>query len=149
MKTKMTLFFLIAFLCFGIQNVVAQEVKSGAKISANKEIHDYGSIKAGSNGVCEFVIKNEGTEPLILATVKGSCQCTVPSWPTEPIAPGETAVISVKYNTENVGPINKTVTITSNASNEPIKVLRISGNVLPKPEGLSPVTNTGAPVIGQ
>ncbi len=147
MKTKMTLFFLIAFTCFGIQNANAQEVKSGAKISANKEIHDYGSIKAGSNGVCEFVIKNEGTEPLVLATVKGSCQCTVPSWPTEPIAPGESAIISVKYNTENVGPINKTVTITSNAVNEPIKVLRISGNVLPKDEGTSPVTNSG-PVVG-
>jgi len=115
----------------------------------NKETHDYGSIKAGANGVCEFVIQNEGTEPLILATVKGSCQCTVPSWPTEPIPPGESAVISVKYNTENVGPINKSVTITSNAINEPIKVLRISGNVLAKPEGASPVINSGAPVIGQ
>ena len=147
MKTKITLFFLAVFFGLGIQAVTAQEVKSGAKITVDKEIYDYGSIKAGSNGVCEFVIKNEGTEPLILATVKGSCQCTVPSWPTEPSAPGETAVISVKYNTENVGPINKTVTITSNAGNEPVKVLRISGNVLPKAEGVSPVSNSGPTTV--
>jgi len=141
MKAKLTLFFLFAFSC--IYSVSAQEVKSGAKISVNKETYDYGAIKASSNGVCEFTIKNDGTEPLILATVKGSCQCTVPSWPTEPIAPGASAVISVKYNTENVGPINKTVTITSNAVNDPIKVLRITGTVLPKEEGTSPVSNTG------
>jgi hypothetical protein len=56
-------------------------------------------------------------------------------------------VISVKYNTENVGPINKTVTITSNAGNEPVKVLRISGNVLPKAEGVSPVSNSGPTTV--
>lgn len=121
----------------------AQPVQTGASISVNKETHDYGTIKTGADGNCEFVITNTGNEPLILATVKGSCSCTVPSWPTEPIAPGATAAIKVTYNTTRPGPINKSVTITSNAVNEPVKVLRISGNVLPVEEGLTPVSTSG------
>jgi hypothetical protein len=86
---------------------------------------------------------------LIISQAKGSCGCTVPEWTTDPIAPGETGTITVKYNTEKVGPINKNVTVMSNATNEPTKVLRITGNVAPAPEGTSPVNNSGAPTIGQ
>jgi len=51
----------------------------------------------------------------------------------------------VKYDTKRPGPINKSVTITSNASNEPNKVVRIKGNVGAKPETGAPVNNSGAP----
>jgi hypothetical protein len=51
----------------------------------------------------------------------------------------------VKYDTKRAGAINKNVTITSNAVNEPNKVIRIKGNVAPAPEGASPVNNAGAP----
>ena len=143
MKTVTSTLFLSFFVLLFSHFSNAQVLEKGAKISVNKEVHDYGSLKQGGNGECDFVIKNDGNEPLVLATVKGSCQCTVPTWPTEPIAPGATGVIHVKYNTENVGPISKTVTISSNAVNEPVKVLRISGNVLPRPEGASPETKVG------
>lgn len=127
-------------------NLFAQPVdqQGGAIIEFSKEVHDYGTIKNGANGECTFEFTNKGSEPLILANVKGSCQCTVPEWPKEPIAPGEKQKITVKYNTKNAGPINKSVTITSNAVNEPTKVLRIKGNVAAPAEG-SPVNNTGAP----
>ncbi|MDA9820700.1 DUF1573 domain-containing protein, partial [Salibacteraceae bacterium] len=62
----------------------------------------------------------------------GSCGCTVPSWPKQPIKPGETSSIKVKYDSNRIGPINKSVTITSNAGNEPTKVLRIKGNITAK-----------------
>lgn len=119
-------------------------LEKGAVIEFAKEVHDYGTIKNGANGECVFEFTNTGNEPLILANVKGSCQCTVPEWPKEPIAPGAKAEIKVKYNTKNPGPINKSVTITSNAINEPTKVIRIKGNVLP-PENGTPVNETGAP----
>jgi hypothetical protein len=127
--------------------VVAQEVsKDGAKIEFEKEVHDYGTIKNGADGTCTFDFKNTGNQPLIISNAKGSCGCTVPSWPKEPINPGQTATISVKYDTKRTGAINKSVTITSNAVNEPTKVLRIKGNVLPKPTGAAPVNKSGAPV---
>lgn len=124
---------------------VAQEVTSGAKIEFDKEVHDYGTVEYGGNGQCTFEFKNTGTSPLIISNAKGSCGCTVPSWPKEPIAPGKTGTITVKYDTKRPGAINKSVTITSNASNEPTKVIRIKGTVEPKPESGTPV-NTGAPV---
>lgn len=122
----------VAFLGF---NSIAQEVgqKSGAMISVDKEVHDYGTINQGGNGICFFTVTNTGTEPLIISRCKGSCGCTVPECTQEPIAPGASTKIQVKYNTDRVGPINKSVTITSNAANEPNKIVRIKGNVKAKP----------------
>ena len=116
----------------------------GATITVDKEVHDYGTITQGDDGNCKFIVANNGTEPLIISLCKGSCGCTVPVCPQEPIAPGESAEITVKYNTNKVGPINKSVTITSNAANEPRKIVRIKGNVKAKPSGSAPF-NTGGP----
>ncbi len=129
----------------GLNKAVAQEVTNGPKIEFAKEVHDYGNIKNGANGTCTFVFTNNGTEPLIIQSAKGSCGCTVPEWPKEPIAPGAKGEITVKYDTKRTGAINKSVTIISNAVNEPTKVLKIKGNVAPPAEGASPINNTGAP----
>ena len=122
-------------------NSLAQDgaIQSGASISLDKDVHDYGTIEQGANGECVFVVTNTGTEALILSRCKGSCGCTVPSCPQEPIAPGASAKIKVKYDTNRVGPINKSVTITSNAGNEPNKVIRIKGQIKAKPVQSNPV----------
>ncbi len=143
---KKVLFSLLVLFIAAIGGkAVAQEVTSGAAIEFTKEVHDYGTVEYGGNGQCTFEFKNTGTAPLIISNAKGSCGCTVPSWPKEPIAPGKTGTITVKYDTKRPGAINKSVTITSNASNSPTKVIRIKGTVEPKPESGTPV-NTGAPV---
>ena len=125
-------------------NATAQ-IEKGAKIEFSKETHDYGNIKYDGDPYCNFEFKNTGDEPLIISNAKGSCGCTVPEWPKEPIAPGAKGSIRVKYDTNRPGPINKSVTITSNALNEPNKVIRIKGEVGPAPESGMPVNNTGAP----
>lgn len=123
---------LVAAAMFGF-DATAQEVGAGAQISIDKEKHDYGTMEQGGNGTCTFTVTNTGNEPLIISLCKGSCGCTVPSCPQEPIAPGASSKITVKYDTNRVGPINKTVTITSNATNEPSKMIRIAGNIVAKP----------------
>jgi hypothetical protein len=111
--------------------VFAQDAapKSKAEITFEKETHDFGKMKQHGDASTEFKFTNTGTEPLIIANAKGSCGCTVPEWPREPIAPGESNVIRVKYDSKRIGPINKSVTITSNAANSPSKVIRIKGNI--------------------
>jgi len=137
---------LVAFAAtMGANNVTAQEVTNGAQIEFEKEVHDYGTIENGANGECTFEFTNTGNAPLIISNAKGSCGCTVPSWPKEPLAPGATAVITVKYDTKRPGAINKSVTITSNAVDTPTKVIRIKGNVKPKPQSGAPVNTSGAP----
>ena len=137
---------MLAFVAvIGANTAVAQEVQNGAKIEFAKETHDYGNIKYGANGACTFTFTNTGNAPLIISNAKGSCGCTVPEWPKEPIAPGAKGTIRVKYDTNRPGPINKSVTITSNAINEPNKVIRIKGEVGPAPESGMPVNNAGAP----
>lgn len=107
----------------------AQEVTNGPMISVNTETYDYGSIAYGSDGTCEFIVTNTGSAPLTMTRCKGSCGCTVPKCEKAPINPGETSIVTVKYDTKRPGQINKSVTITSNAVNEPTLVLRIKGNV--------------------
>jgi len=107
---------------------------TGPMLSVDKEVHDYGTIPQGANGNCEFIVTNTGDAPLILTSCKGSCGCTVPKCETEPIKPGQKTTITVKYDTKRVGPINKSVTISSNAVNTPEKIVRIKGTVEGGPE---------------
>jgi hypothetical protein len=131
---------------FGMNSVIAQAaVESGAQIEFEKETHDYGTISQYGDGSCEFIFKNTGNEPLVISNAKGSCGCTVPEWPREPIAPGETGVIKVKYDTKRVGPFGKSVTLQSNAKNTPTKTIRIKGTVEAAPKGGAPVNKSGAP----
>lgn len=119
------------------------QLESGAKIEFKKEVHDYGTVKYGGDGECTFEFTNTGNEPLIISNAKGSCGCTVPAWPKEPIAPGAKGVISVKYDTKRPGAIAKSVTISSNAVNDPNKVIRIKGTVGAQPANGTPVNTTG------
>lgn len=104
-----------------------------ADIKFDKMAHDYGTIKQGGDGGCEFKFTNTGKEPLIISNCQGSCGCTVPSCPKEPILPGKTGVIKVHYDTKRVGPISKTVMVQSNAKAGTI-TLQIKGTVEAAPQ---------------
>jgi hypothetical protein len=136
----------IALLAFAFSN--AQETskttktikKATAKTASAKvdgagmvyvtETIDYGTIAQNADGNRKFEFTNNGSKPLIITNATGSCGCTVPTFPKEPILPGAKGVIGVKYATDRVGSFTKTVTITSNAEGNPSKVLTIKGNVL-------------------
>jgi hypothetical protein len=141
----------IALLAFTFSN--AQETSKSTKKTAKKtaattpalpkvdgagmvfvtETIDYGTIAHNADGKREFVFTNNGNKPLIITNTQGSCGCTVPTSPKEPIAPGAKGVIGVKYATDRVGAFTKTVTVTSNAEGMPSKVLTIKGTILPDP----------------
>lgn len=110
----------------------ATQNPNAPEIVFETEVMDYGKVEYNGNGVREFKFKNKGKEPLIITRAKGSCGCTVPTWPKEPIMPGKSGVIKVKYSTNRVGRFTKTVTISSNAKT-PTKRLTIKGEVGPKP----------------
>ena len=114
--------------------VPAQPVSTSlAEMSFEKDVHDFGTIENGANGTYDFKFKNSGTEPLIITDAKGSCGCTVPTYPKNiPIKPGESQTIKVTYDTKRAGNFTKTVTINSNAK-VPQKVITIKGNVLAAP----------------
>ncbi len=104
-----------------------------AEITFETEVHDFGTIPHAGNGTYEFKFKNTGKEPLIISDAKGSCGCTVPTYPKDtPIKPGESNIIKVTYDTKRAGAFTKTVTIRSNA-NTPEKTITIKGKVEPAP----------------
>ena len=130
------------------QSATPADNPNAPEIAFDKTVHDYGTIIQGSDGTCEFKFTNTGKEPLILSKPISSCGCTVPTWPQEPILPGKSDVIKVTYNTNNIGPINKSVTVYSNAKTNRV-VLSIKGQVVAKPTTTvpeKPADNSATPV---
>ena len=130
---KIILLALVAVL--GITTCNAQSKKAkveGAGMVFENETIDYGTIPHNSDGNRQFVFTNNGNKPLIITNTQGSCGCTVPTTPKEPIAPGAKGIIGVKYATDREGAFTKTVTVTSNAEGQNTKTLTIKGTVLPK-----------------
>lgn len=111
--------------------VVVNAQTGGPVITWDATTIDYGTITQGDDGQREFTLTNTGNAPLIISNATGSCGCTVPQWPKEPILPGQKATIKVNYDTNRTGSFTKTVTVVSNAANT-TDVLQIKGNVLPK-----------------
>ena len=123
------LFILTVFIgCSQTNPPAAQQTPAADFIKFETVSHEFGTIPNNGNGTFDFIFTNNGKEPLLLKNVSSSCGCTVPEWPKEPVAPGAKGTIKVKYNTANVGPFTKTITVYSNGSASPI-TLRISGTV--------------------
>ena len=127
MKNPITLLVIILISSFGF-------AQNGPKIEfkAKENTIDYGVVsKKKDNGIRSFEFANTGDTPLIITNVLSTCGCTVATKPTEPIMPGKTGKIGIKYNM-TPGPIRKTITVESNAVNYEggIIVLKIKGNII-------------------
>lgn len=137
------------FFTVGFANAQESTVPSvdpnAPEMKFETEVLDYGTVKFDANGVREFKVKNVGKSPLTITNVQGQCGCTAttidgkPGWPQEPILPGKSASIRVKYDTKRPGPFEKNVTITSNSKLSSV-VVKIKGvveaaPVTPTPDG--------------
>jgi hypothetical protein len=111
-----------------VENETMMEVLP--EIVFEEEFHDFGEINEGLVAEHVFSFKNEGEGPLIISNAQGSCGCTVPVWPRQPIAPGATGEIKVSFNsTGRAGKQDKRVTLTTNAVPQ-TKVLNITSTVI-------------------
>jgi hypothetical protein len=99
-----------------------------AKIVFEETTIDYGEIEKGADGVRTFKFTNTGDAPLVIEDIKSTCGCTIPKKPDGPIMPGASDTIQVKYDTNRVGPIRRSISVYSNAD-EPIITLNIRGTV--------------------
>lgn len=126
--------------------VKAENVEEAAVRDANaekfpvltfkEESFDFGTINEGDVVEHTFTFTNTGDGPLVITAAKGSCGCTVPTWPKgETIAPGESGELLVKFNSRGKKNIqNKTVTISANTEKGK-EVIRIKANVTPATTG--------------
>lgn len=103
--------------------------KLGPKISFDRTTNDYGTIRKGSNGERVFKVSNQGGQPLIIKNAKSSCGCVTVNYTNEPILPGYSSEIIVKYDTQRMGGFSKTVTLETNESSL-LKILTIQGTVV-------------------
>jgi len=135
---KIKAIILSVFLFAGI-NSFAQEKKvldnignensAQANFKFEAEEFNFGTIEQGESVTHEFKFVNTGNEPLIISNAEGSCGCTVPIFPKEPIMKNQSATIKVTFNsTGKFGIQDKTVTLTSNAKQNPM-IIHIKGTV--------------------
>lgn len=109
-----------------------EENAAGPKIEFAESTHSFGDITQGDKVEHVFAFSNTGTEPLVLSRVMTTCGCTAPSWPKEPIAPGEKGEITITFNSAGkMGMQNKVITVVSNATNSTARI-NITANILPK-----------------
>ncbi|MGB0884474.1 MAG: DUF1573 domain-containing protein [Flavobacteriales bacterium] len=133
----MKTFFISVLVAVSSSFAFAQE------LSFENTVHNYGSIDYSADGTCEFTFTNTGDKPLIISRAKGSCGCTVPTYSREPIMPGKSGEIKVKYDTKRPGNFTKSVTVYSNSTKgasvsndttgQTTVRLTIKGKVGPKP----------------
>jgi hypothetical protein len=122
-------------ITFEDPEVVAQAYVPEGPVTAitfEETTFDFGAVEEGELVRHVYTFTNIGNEFLVLSDAKGSCGCTVPKWPREPIAPGETASITVEFNSTNKkGKRNQKVTITAN-TNPPQTFIYLTGEVAPR-----------------
>ena len=108
---------------------IGNENENQANFNFETDEYNFGTIEQGESITHEFKFVNKGSEPLIISKAEGSCGCTVPIFPKEPILKNQSAVIKVTFNsTGKYGIQDKTVTITSNAKQNPM-IIHIKGTV--------------------
>lgn len=118
---------------------------NAGKFKFKEETHDFGEVPEGPLAEVDFEFKNVGKKPIIIKEAHGSCGCTVPTWPHEPILPKQSGKIHVAYTTKGrPGMISKDVTINSDAQQNPMR-LHIAGNVKAAPAEVKPATPTPPP----
>ena len=110
------------------ENAIAGKL---AKVKFDKEVHDFGTIAEGAIVETEFMVTNIGDSDLIIHEAKGSCGCTVPQPPKEPIKPGDSAPIKVSFDSKGKpGEQEKSVTLKTNTGNGH-EMFKIKANVTP------------------
>lgn len=124
----------VLFIGFGVYAQSEETTTAtGAKITFEESVFEFGEITQGDRVEHTFNYTNTGTVPLIISNVKTTCGCTAPDWSREALAPGESQVMTIKFNSAGkMGMQNKVITISSNAVNNPERI-KITANVLPKP----------------
>ncbi len=128
---KKLTFLLITLFAVNFAFAQTADSNNGPDLSFKETTHDFGDITQGDVVEHVFAFENTGNEPLILSDVKTTCGCTAPSWPKEPVMPGESAEMTVKFNSRGkMGRITKVITVVSNAGAN--KTVKIVTNILPK-----------------
>lgn len=124
----------ILIILFSVLAVFAFAQQRGAKISFEKDIHDFGKIKEDGGTVeYEFIFTNTGSEPLVITNVRATCGCTSPTWTQKPVMPGQKGFVKAVFDPRNrPGNFNKSIIISTNTVNNSRAILRITGEVLPR-----------------
>lgn len=132
-RTPMKSLFTFVLVC------LSAAVFGQAQATLNKNIHNFGTFKEGADSVCVFTITNTGNQPLIIISVSKPCGCTTPDYSREPIMPGKTGTVTVKYaSQDHPGKFIKNLQVKTNDPVHDVVTITITGEVIPKDTDIAP-----------
>lgn len=99
--------------------------------SEEKNSMDMGKVQQGGACVARITVKNASERVLRIASVRGSCALSVPTWPRKDIQPGEEGVIQIRYDSSRPGPFHRNVIIHANTQTS-VTVLKVQGEIIPQ-----------------
>lgn len=102
----------------------------GPKIEFLETTHNFDTISTANGGKYIFHYSNIGDQPLVISNVLTNCGCLSTHWSPAPLQPGKSDSISIQITTHHLGNLMKAVVIRSNAKNEPVVTLRMTGYVV-------------------
>jgi hypothetical protein len=117
--------FLFISIAFGIMffGNIAHSEDTHPIISIEQKIIDFGTVIQGENLTKQIKVINSGSRPLKISNVRGSCGLMVTAFPRQDIAPGESGIISFKYDTSRLGEFERNITIHSNSEENSVKII--------------------------
>lgn len=124
MKRIIISIFILATVCLNVW--------SQARLTSNKETHNFGQIQWKKPVTVEYIITNSGNKPLVLTNITTSCACAVADWTQSPILPGEKGFVKVTFDAKALGYFHKSVGIYSNSPNN-LVYLYFTGQVVRNP----------------
>ena len=109
-----------------------KDTSNVARLDFSETSFDFGEVKEGEIVTHTFNFTNNGSVPLIIDDAHSTCGCTIPEWPKNPIGPGKSGEIKVKFNTKNkLNYQEKPVIISANTYPSITKVF-VKGYVRPQ-----------------
>ncbi|TVR42487.1 MAG: DUF1573 domain-containing protein [Bacteroidia bacterium] len=99
-------------------------------IVIDQAVKDMGIMEQGARGNGEIRLRNDGAREFLIGSVRSACGLMIPSWPPEPVAPGEEVILRFRYDTSRLGPFERKVVIHTNAYQKTV-VITVKGEVIP------------------
>lgn len=98
------------------EQFTADLVENETVIKFDSDHKDLGRLQDGERVTTSFRFTNTGNYPLLISEVKGNCGCTVADYPINPIAPKESGMVTITYDSKGSKGlrISKDVTVVAN-----------------------------------
>lgn len=130
MKNRLRIIICLVLALFTVRGFAQNDYSTQPIAEFDMVSYDFGEILQGQEAVAVFTLTNKGGAPLVVEDVKASCGCILVEWTKDPLLPEQSSKIIVKYNSNILGNIKRSIVVNTNVAEQERILLMITGNVI-------------------